>query len=465
MTDSVIDLHDRNSEIIPASVLSVAEVSLPPTLVGLRRILKAPAIMPYNRLIAFVVLVNVALLGYGVTHAGWWSGHAIDLRAIVTVAQCDFAVAIVLRQQYVINFLCWLAIRPPTSWPLRLRWGLAKVYHFGGVHVGAAVSGTGWYLIFVGSLTYDAGRGVGHVSPLNLVLSYLLIALFLAMIAHATPLLRARFHDHFEVTHRFCGWAAVALVWANTVVFVASQRGRVPLSHALLVAPTLWIIVVTTMSTALPWALLRRVPIRVHKPSDHVALVSFDHGVTPFIGSVRPIGRNPVLGWHTFANIPAPATSAGGYRMAVSRAGDWTSAFINDPPSHVWVRGVPTAGMANVRKLFKKVVYVATGSGIGPMLAHLLANEVPSHLVWVTRNPRTTYGDALVDEILAVQPSATVWDTDEHGKPDVLKLAYAAYLASGAEAVICIANKKVTWQVVFGLESRGIPACGPIWDS
>ena len=34
-----------------------------------------------------------------------------------------------------------------------------------------------------------------------------------------------------------------------------------------------------------------------------------------------------------------------------------------------------------------------------------------------------------------------------------------------AEAVIVISNKKLTWQVVYGLESRGIPAYGAIWDS
>ena len=71
----------------------------------------------------------------------------------------------------------------------------------------------------------------------------------------------------------------------------------------------------------------------------------------------------------------------------------------------------------------------------------------------------------LVDEVLAAQPDALIWNTDERGKPDVLALAYDAYVDSGAEAVICISNKAVTWQVVHGLEQRGIPAFGPIWDS
>ena len=125
----------------------------------------------------------------------------------------------------------------------------------------------------------------------------------------------------------------------------------------------------------------------------------------------------------------------------------------------------PAVGVANVRKLFTKVVLVATGSGIGPVLGHLLDTAVPSRLVWVTKNPRLTYGDAFVDEIDAAQPDAMIWDTGELGKPDVLQLAYAAYVQSGAEAVICVSNRTVTWQVVHGLERCGIPAFGPIWDS
>ena len=88
----------------------------------------------------------------------------------------------------------------------------------------------------------------------------------------------------------------------------------------------------------------------------------------------------------------------------------------------MWVRGVPAVGVANVRRLFSKVVFVVTGSGIGPGLGHLLAAEGPTKLVWVTREPRRTYGDALVDEVLAAQPDALIWNTDERGKPDVLAL-------------------------------------------
>lgn len=134
-------------------------------------------------------------------------------------------------------------------------------------------------------------------------------------------------------------------------------------------------------------------------------------------------------------------------------------------PPHVWVKGITTAGVANVETLFKSVLYVATGSGIGPVLPHLLAGNVPVRLLWSTRRPRETYGDTLVDEILHAEPQALIWDTDERGKPDLVQLAYDAVHAYGMEAVICIANQAVTQRVVQALEARGIPAYGAIWDS
>ena len=56
---------------------------------------------------------------------------------------------------------------------------------------------------------------------------------------------------------------------------------------------------------------------------------------------------------------------------------------------------------------------------------------------------------------------AIIWNTDELGRPDMLRLAYRAYITSSAEAVICISNKTLTWEVVHGLEQRGIPHSAP----
>ena len=445
------------------SMLPDAWPALPPPTRLLRRAMKTRRLMHYNRLIAVVLAVNAVLAGYGLTAGGWWVGDHTDLPALALLAQANLLVAIVPRQQYVVNLVGWMATRPSTRWPLQVRWLLGKYYHLGGLHVGGALAGTLWYATFVGSMTVDAVRRVNGVPAANIVISSVVVTLFVVMVVMAMPPLRRLAHDRFEVTHRFCAWAALALVWINTVLFVGSRQPDRPLPLALAAAPTVWMLLVTTLCAVWPWLLLRRVAVTVTRPSRHAVVVTLDRGRCPSIGTTRAISRRPFVGWHQFANVPAVAGTAG-YRMVISRAGDWTGAFIDDPPSHVWVRGLPTVGVANVRRLFGKVVYVVTGSGIGPALGHLLAAE-PSRLVWVTRNPARTYGPGLVAEVLAAQPDAAIWDTDELGKPDVLALAYRTYVESGADAVICISNRTVTWQVVTGLERCGIPAFGPIWDS
>ena len=415
----------------------------------IKRISKHPRAMHYNRLIGAIIAVNLVL---AVVARSWWSSTERALAALAVLAEANIALAVIFRQQAVINSLGRLATRPPPTWPLRIRWLLAKYYHHGGLHVGTALAGTVWYVAFVVLLLTD-----GNAPSAARVTAVLVVALLLVIVFLASPPLRARMHDGFEVTHRFCGWASLLLIWISTALLKPDLR-------ALATSPAVWLLVVATAGVAWPWLRLRRVPISVERPSDHVALVTLPGAPTPDLGTTRAISRRPLIGWHQFANVPACEGGAG-HRMVISRAGDWTAAFIEEPPSHVWLRGVATVELANVRRLFRKVVLVTTGSGIGPALGHLLDREARSRLVWVTRSPRATYGDALVDEILAAQPDATIWNSDEQGKPDVLRLTYGAYLASGAEAVICISNRAVTWQVVHGLERRGIPAFGPIFDS
>lgn len=411
--------------------LDRATVELPPPLSAPRRLLKNPRLMHHHRLVALVLTVNASYA---------WLSWPLPERALGHAALANLALAVLVRQQYVINLLFRLATSAPTHWPLRVRWTLGKVYHFGGLHMGGALAGAAWFL----ALTLRTTN-----RPL-LAVSWTLVALLAVIVTTALPPFRSRHHDTFERIHRFGGWTALALFWTHTLL---SAPGPAEVS----------VLALVTFSVALPWLRLRKVDVRTERPSPHVALARFDYGETPFAGSSTAISRSPLTEWHSFANVPAPGES--GFRLTISRAGDWTGSFIDDLPPTVWTKGITTAGVANVEVLFRKVVYVATGSGIGPCLPHLLAAEVPSRLVWATRAPRATYGDALVDEILAVQPQAVVWDTSRDGKPDMVALAYAAYRDFGAEAVICISNKKLTWQVVHGLERRGIPAYGAIWDS
>lgn len=420
-------------------------------------------IRTYVALFAGVLLANAALFGWGLA-AGWWHPHASSLQVIAAVSQVNILFSILPRQHWMVNLLSYLATRAPTSWPLRLRWRLAQYYHVGGLHVGGAIAGTLWYVVYVSELAPAWADGEAGYDDASLAIAVTVCLVLLTICALAAPGFRTRHHDVFEASHRFGTWTVLILGWANTLILAHLQTPARAFGEALLASPIFWMLVVSTGLAVWPWLLLRKVPITTERPSNHTIIVRLDHGFVPPVGTTRAISRHPLLGWHPFACIPA-AEGERGYRMVISRAGGWTSKFIENPPPHVWVRGIPTVGVANAKRLFKRVLYIATGSGIGPALGHLLTDTQGARLVWVTKTPRATYGDGLVNEVEKAQPEAVIWNTSEQGKPDVFELSYEAFKASGADAVIIVSNKAVTGRVVSEFERRGIPAFGPIWDS
>jgi len=47
----------------------------------------------------------------------------------------------------------------------------------------------------------------------------------------------------------------------------------------------------------------------------------------------------------------------------------------------------------------------------------------------------------------------------------LVEVAWNTWRETRAEAVFVLSNELVTRKVVYGLDSRGVPAFGPIWDS
>ena len=363
-----------------------------------RRLLKHPRLTPFHRLLVAVLLVNVAVLGQHLARGDWRIDDGSALSALGTLTLVNLTAAVLVRQQNVLNMLYGLAGRGSRSWPLWLRWSISKVHHVGGVHAGAALAATAWLVAFACVAVLARVRNPAGVSTTTLVLTGCLVALALVVVACSAPAVRSRAHNVFELSHRFGGWTAIALFWALTIHLAVQGRGDVSAVEAVASDWHAWVLAILTASVASPWLRLRRVAVTVERPSEHAAVVRFDYGVTPAFASAVGISRSPLREWHAFATVTTPGET--GFRVLVSRAGDWTGRFIDDPPSHVWVRGTPvSAPMAKVALLYERVVYVVTGSGIGPCLGQVLAARVPARLVWSTRSPRATYGDDLVDEV------------------------------------------------------------------
>ncbi|KAH8998512.1 hypothetical protein EDB92DRAFT_1941335 [Lactarius akahatsu] len=410
----------------------------------------------YRRLFGIVFAVNVSII-VAILCQGGANAQRLGLIVIANLSSSIF-----MRQDYVINAFFTVFCAVPLSWPLWIRTICARVYHIGGLHSGFAISGVVWLTLFTGQATREL-LNVGPTSLLTVVLTYCILVLLLGIVISAIPALRSKHHNRFEVTHRFLGWTATLLVWCQVISLTNDYRRQdQSLGHGLLYAAPFWLVLAMTISIALPWVRLRKVPVRTVVLSSHAVRLYFDYA-TPVAGSFVRISDSPLMEWHSFGTVAEPGKQ--GFSLVVSQAGDWTSKKILNPPSEIWVRGIPTIGFIHVAPLFRRLLLVATGSGIGPCVPCILEQRVPIRLLWTSPNVRQTFGDELVDTILEKSPDAVIYDTRVHGRPDMVKLTYRLVREFNAEAVCIISNQTLTQKVVYGMMSRGIPAFGAIWDS
>ena len=456
----------------PAMVPPITEEELPPMKHSkMFRNLRWICLTIYHRLCLLVLVPNVIVM---VALAAEHNLFKIPMPNLSTAVAANTTAAILMRQELVINLLFILVAKCPRTASLRFRRYLAKIYHFGGVHSGAGIAATAWFTLFNALLIWgwqtNAVPGLSRQKfPFIVALTIVIDLLLILIVVFAHPTLRRQHHNTFEGIHRFAGWLAVLLFWIHLVMFThlveQSKEPPRPLGAALLHDPTLYLLIIITISIILPWLRLRQVPVQVQVLSNHATRLHFRYTNVELCTAAR-VTDSPLKEWHSFASIPEP--DGNGFSLIVSNAGDWTKKIISNPPKKLWVRGIPTRGVLHTAPIFNKLVIVATGSGIGPVLSLLSARDIPCRVLWSARRPINTYKREIIDEVLTADPAAVVFDTkamDDDKRPDLVKWTYSLYRESGAEAVFVISNKTVTDALVFGLEPRGVPIFAPIFDS
>ncbi|KAK1989860.1 hypothetical protein LX36DRAFT_717205 [Colletotrichum falcatum] len=480
----------------------------------------------YRRIFTLAFLGNVAALVLVVVRSALGKGPSSRLThgTCATAVSANILAALVIRNEHTVNAMFRLfVLLPPSGTPLAVRRALAKVYSYGGVHSGCGVASLFWFVAFLVVVTREfadpGGGAVAVVRAYILLDGYLICALLAAIIGFAHPRARVLLHNWFEGTHRFLGWSVILLFWALVMMLAedgSGGAGAAPYAAALVATPSFWMLIAITLLVAYPWTRLRLRDVEAEPMSDHVVKLNFDYADVHYGQAVR-LTDAPLRETHAFAVIPNPAAAAAaagpprtaddaekalpagagaaglsnagkrGFSVLVSNAGDWTDKIIRNPPKKMWTRGVPQYGVLRVAGLFEPCIVVATGSGIGPCLSLFVQKpDHPVRIVWSTQRPAETYGQAVVDTLYRADPDAVIIDTNKTGRPDLVAITYRIWEASrrralglaqqgegGAaarktgpcEAVVVISNQKVTRKVVYGLESRGIPAYGAIFDS
>ncbi|CAK5283573.1 unnamed protein product [Mycena citricolor] len=431
----------------------------------LTRWLHYTAFTSYRKTFATIFIANMAaFIGLMVRKDG--RPLAPDVGSAASV---NLMVTLLFRQENFVNLLYEIAVACPQSAPLWLRSRLAKVFHYGGGHSGSGTAAVVWYALYTGLTTKDYLARPSNWGLANVITSYILITMFVCILASAHPILRRRYHDHFEAVHRYSGWVALMTFWMHS--FFAGNQYRAymdfppSLGRYIINTPNFWTLCVSTSCSLLSWGRLRHIKVYPEVLSSHATRLHFKYrDMQPFYG--LKISTKPLLEWHAFATIPDDdGAGSKGFSVVVSNAGDWTSEMIRNPPEKLWVRGAPMHGLLYTSNLFKKIVVVATGSGIGPCLSLFYANVTPRRIFWSTPAPLVTYGEGVVGAVKKADPNAWIWDTRTEGRPDMVAVTYQLVVEAQAEAVFIISNPKLTQRVVYAMESRGIAAYGAIFDS
>lgn len=266
----------------------------------------------YRRLFAITLVFNI--IGWIVMET---RSYDLDrfLRNISSAASANFCVAILARQEYIINGMFELyVLLIPKSAPLFIRKRVAKVYEFGGVHSGAAFCATFWVIRLVILLTMAfADHSIVNVLSADittLVLAWILVVLFTGIVIFAYPALRHKAHDTFERTHRFAGWIAIALFWALVVLSanaIAIRENDPRVTGQVLVSlPSFWLLTLNTIHIVIPWVRLRKITVTAEPLSDKAVRLHLDTKVKPFY-TIR-LSDSPLSEWHSLYVFPASAS-------------------------------------------------------------------------------------------------------------------------------------------------------------
>lgn len=430
------------------------------------RYLRHTGFSVYRRIFSVVFIANlIALVGLLVLG---WDTILTHMPYAANAAAANFLVAILIRQDYIFNLIFRACQLVPLSAPLRLRRVLAKVYEHGGMHTGCAIAGTMWFVLLTVLIivNFETARIID--SPIIPIFTSLLLIIFVVICVFAHPAIRHKFHNSFEFTHRFAGWCAIAVFWVDLVLIadvLRKQNTSTPdsLGLALVKLPAFWFLITMTFHIILPWLRLRKVAFTAERLSEHAIRLHHKEHMGPYRGIA--IAESPLGEWHPFACFPDG--DGENNSIMISHAGDWTRRTIDSPKSHYWVKGVLKTNVLSMASIFDRVLLVTTGTGIGPALSFLAepTRRGLCQVLWVSSSPEKTFGKDLINWVYTLNDKALVWDSKRDGRPDMVALTLRLYKEMNAEAVFVVSNPKLTKQLVYGCESRGVPAYGPVFDS
>jgi NAD(P)H-flavin reductase len=402
--------------------------------------------------------------------------QTIDLNDISTsiFSVGNILIAILVRNELVLHLLYRLAVWTSTKIIRGKYYFNSAVHYIGGIHASCATWGFLWLIVDV---LQQLGNPVDPLSmatsgdSISIAISTILLTLLFIIIITAIPPLRDKFHDTFEISHRYLGWSCLGILVLHQMrfQFIIALNQTYPL-ETLLTNPVLLMVALMTFSVFLPWISVERFDdFTMHCPSPGVLVITVPGSAD--VGTFARISLDGIE-WHSFSVARTgfnKQTAASEIHLIIGAVGDWTKNLIRQVekenlPKKLWVRRVKPPGFMFSINAYSRVVVIATGAGIAPVIPHVIANSHKLCIIWIGNEHKQTYGETLWS-LLDSHPHCNIFDTGAYGRPNVEELAIQAVQDFKAQAVFCVSNKVVTEKLVKTCLKKGIPAYGATWDS
>ncbi|MBW0470936.1 hypothetical protein O181_010651 [Austropuccinia psidii MF-1] len=415
---------------------------------------------PYRQILFLVVIVEAVLIL--VTLAGVWKYPRTNLNAMVTG---NLLVAIAIRSEWVMRLLYWLSIKLFRRWsPMWFRVVIVAIlYHIGGFHSGCGIGAMMWLAL---AWTYHfMSRELYHPAVLATLFISMLITIVTCFVA--TPLVRALYHNIFEMTHRFLGWLGVisslAFVITSSWWDVNTQTWKTSGAY-LIRMEEFWYIIAIIILIIGQWITVRHVPVVVQAPSSKASIVKVPGGLTS--GLHTRISRGGLREWHIFGSI-SEGKHADCHYIVIAVQGGFTRALNKQKPLTLYTKTWKPCGLPYFSRFFTKGVAICTGSGIGAVGSTCIQHD-DWYLVWIGSDLEKTYGKDFVNFISEkIEPHRLlIWDTKGPlGRPDVNVELARIYQEWNAQVALFIGSPALNLSVLRTSRARGIPVFGSIWDA
>ncbi|WP_413167910.1 hypothetical protein ACL6C3_14500 [Capilliphycus salinus ALCB114379] len=381
-----------------------------------------------------------------------------------TLTMGNLCLAVLVRNELILHGLYRLAVELSKRLKFAKYYINTSVHYIGGVHASAAT----WSLIWLSLDLYQQFNS--STNWLILTTASLLTALLLIIIITATPPFRERFHNSFEKIHRYVGWSCLALLIFYLLSGLTVNPNQTISPNQIFTDPVFWMLVLIIFSISLPWLTVQKFKeFTIDCPSPKVAVLTVAGKAD--VGTFARISTDFVE-WHSFSVAGKTfnwTTNQPQIQLIIGVSGDWTGNLIKRVqagsfPKSLWVRRVKPPGFMFSINAYSRVVVVATGAGIAPVLPYLLGNKHKVYVLWIGNNHRETYGKRIWS-LVSRYPQIQLYDTGKLGRPNVGELAVKTCHEFRAQAVFCVSNPPITRAVVKACLDLKIPAYGASWDS